>query len=122
MAETFDEWAVLELMGHRKLAGRVTEATLAGGAFVRLDVFTDGDKAQATQFYAPGAVYCITPTTEANARAFAVQNVPRPVERWELPAPKEPRSRDTAEPFAADIAGDDPNDADYDQDEEGDTP
>ena len=120
MAETFDEWAVLELMGHRKLAGRVTEATMAGGAFVRLDVFTDGDKAQATQFYAPGAVYCITPTTEANARAFATQNVPRPVEHWELPAPKQrPYGPDAVDPFAGDIAGDDPADADYDRDEEG---
>ena len=93
--KSFDEWAVLELMGHRKLAGRVTEATLAGGAFVRLDVFTDADQAVATQCYAPGAVYCITPTTEANARAFASQNVPRPVERWELPAPKPQREAPT---------------------------
>ena len=116
MAETFDEWAVLELMGHRKLAGRVTEATLAGGAFVRLDVFTDGDKAQATQFYAPGAVYCITPTTEANARALATQNVPRPVERWELPAPKQP-------PAAANTYADMPvfGEPDDDPDEEGET-
>lgn len=37
-AEKFDSWAILELMGHRKLAGRVSEATLAGGAFVRIDV------------------------------------------------------------------------------------
>ena len=36
--ETFEEWAVLELMGHRRLAGKVTEATIGGGAFLRIDI------------------------------------------------------------------------------------
>jgi hypothetical protein len=34
----FEGWAILELMGHRRLAGYVQEATIAGGAFIRLDV------------------------------------------------------------------------------------
>lgn len=84
MSETFDEWAFLELMGHRKLGGKVSEATLAGAAFIRIDVYTEGAEAAATQFYSPSAVYCITPTTEDLARGYAKQNVPRPIERWEL--------------------------------------
>jgi len=81
--ERFDEWAILELMGHRKLAGKVSEATLAGGAFIRIDV--PGAEADvATQFYSPNAVYCITPTTEDVARRFAAGCRPHPVSRWEL--------------------------------------
>ena len=80
--KTFEEWAILELMGHRRLAGRVSEETIGGAAFIRIDV-PDG----ATQFYAPGAVYCITPTTEALARQFAKGNRPQPVSRYELLAP-----------------------------------
>ena len=34
----FKQWAILELMGHRRLAGLVSETTLAGGAFLRIDV------------------------------------------------------------------------------------
>lgn len=34
---TFDEWALVELFGHNRIVGRVTEATLAGGNFIRVD-------------------------------------------------------------------------------------
>lgn len=89
-APAFEGWALLELMGHRRLAGYLTEVTIAGGAFVRIDVpaAEGGDQAKATQFYAPGAVYCITPTTEEIALAFARRNQPTPVTRWELEPPK----------------------------------
>lgn len=81
--QLFEGWAVVELMGHRKLAGKVSEATIAGGAFIRLDVPSEPP---ATQFYSPSAVYCITPTTEDTVRAFSKKNAPEPVTRWELPA------------------------------------
>jgi hypothetical protein len=35
--ETFEEWALLELFGHQRLAGRVTEQQLGGASFVRVD-------------------------------------------------------------------------------------
>lgn len=91
----FEGWAILELMGHRRLAGYLSEETVAGGAFVRIDV--PGPSAEeadsvlgwfATQFYAPAAVYCITPTSEETARLIAARNKPTPAYRWELePAP-----------------------------------
>src|ERR1700738_48765 len=34
----FSEWVVLELMGHRKLAGLLTEQEIAGHGFLRLEV------------------------------------------------------------------------------------
>ena len=36
--QSFDKWAIVELMGHRKLAGRATEQVVAGQAFLRIDV------------------------------------------------------------------------------------
>ena len=85
MSETFQEWAILELMGHRKLAGLVSEATIAGGAFIRIDV--PGAKGNAaTQFYSPASVYCITPVSEELARQTAQSYQPAPVSRYELPA------------------------------------
>jgi hypothetical protein len=86
----FAEWVVLELMGHRRLAGYLTEQEISGRGFLRLDipVGPDGEPA-ATQLYNPGSVYAITPTTEAIARAVAAGARPAPVHRWEL-APAAP--------------------------------
>lgn len=90
--EKFEGWAVLELMGHRRLAGYVQEAEIAGGAFVRIDVpevvLDASDDTAATQFYSPGAVYCITPCTEEAARAVAGRIVTTAPALLGLPAPR----------------------------------
>ncbi len=95
---TFEGWVILELMGHRRLAGYLKEQELAGSGFLRLDIPA---RPASTQFYAPGAVYCITPTTEEIARAFAAQCQPAPVQRWELPAlrPAESETDDEDIPY-----------------------
>jgi hypothetical protein len=84
---SFAEWVILELMGHRRLAGHLTEVEIAGDGFLRLDIY-QGEVVDpsATQFYRPGAVYCITPTTEELARAVAERSELGPVSRYELPA------------------------------------
>jgi hypothetical protein len=87
--EAFEGWAILELMGHRKLAGYVREVEMFGAALCRIDVPAGDDDAQAvTQFYTASAVYCMTPTTEAVARRMAPRFRPAPVGVFELPAPK----------------------------------
>lgn len=88
MSEPFEGWAVLELMGHRRIAGKLTEQT--GGCFaglLRIDIPGPGpgEAIVATQFYSSAAVYCITPTTEEIARAVAAKSQPEPVHEWELP-------------------------------------
>lgn len=83
---TFEGWAVLELMGHRRLVGKLSEATIAGASFLRIDI-PGADGQETTQFYAPSAVYAITPTTEELARRAASLNTVAPINRWELPAP-----------------------------------
>jgi hypothetical protein len=87
MEQGFKQWAILELMGHRRLAGEITDATIGGGAFLRIDIPGRDGKATSTQFYSPASVYCITPTTEEIARGVAVQSQPEPVHAWELPKP-----------------------------------
>jgi len=84
MDKNFEEWCILEMMGHRRISGKVTDAVIGGGAFLRVDI-PGKDSKQTTQFYAPGAVYCITPTTEEIARAVALASEPAPVSRWEFP-------------------------------------
>lgn len=84
---TFDQWAIVELMGHVRLAGRVTEEEHFGAKLGRIDIPAH-DGGFTTQLFGGGSVYRITPTTEQVARAVALRNQPEPVHRWELPAPR----------------------------------
>ena len=88
MTTQYEGWTILELMGHRRLAGYVTEAEIAGGKFIRIDVpGKDGHGPRgtvATQFYGASSVYCLTPTTEEIARKVAEQSQVAPVQAWEL--------------------------------------
>lgn len=51
----YEGWAIVELMGHRRLGGRVGEAEAYGAKLLRLDVPKTGtsDEWIATQFYVP---------------------------------------------------------------------
>lgn len=88
-----DTWGLLELMGHRRLAGRITEEEHFGASFCRIDV-PRADGSLVTQFYGPQAIYAMTPVDEATARAVALHNQPEPVHRYELlpPAPRNVRT------------------------------
>ena len=86
-------WAILELMGHAQLAGKVTEVQLAGKGFLRVEVPEVRAKRRGfygspdtetiipafSQLIAPDSIYRITPTTEANASAAAQQYTVRPL-------------------------------------------
>jgi hypothetical protein len=85
-ATKFEEWAVLELFGHQRLAGMVTEVQLGGASFVRVDVPEDGKKKgwKLTKMYNPSAIYSITPVTEETARLVARSVSGEPVTRWDV--------------------------------------
>jgi hypothetical protein len=83
--DVFKEWCILELMGHRRLGGLVSEAEVGGIPFLRIDIPSDPP---VTQFYGKAAVYAMTPTTEEIARAVS-QHFHGPVSRYELPAARD---------------------------------
>jgi hypothetical protein len=56
-AKTFDCWAIVEIMGHVTMAGRVTEQAIGGQSFIRIDVPEVGNQQAFTRFYGPGAIY-----------------------------------------------------------------
>ena len=74
----FKGWAILEIMGHRKLGGLVQFDPPELPGMIRVDVFTDGDQPKATQFYGVASLFCLTPTTEDVARRLARNAVIRP--------------------------------------------
>lgn len=83
---------IVELFGHSQIAGKVTDVSLGGTAFIRVDVPELDGMPGFTKFYGTGAVYAITPVDEqtmlAAIRAYKVE----PVKAWELkhylPAPQ----------------------------------
>ncbi len=82
----------MELLGHFRTAGYVTEEEHFGCKLGRIDV-PDGDRV-ATMFFGGSSIYRLTPTTEEIARAVAARDQPNPVERWELKQLEAPRRRD----------------------------
>ena len=80
----FEEWAIIELMGHRKVAGKVTEENIGGASFIRTDIYVTGDEVKITQYYNPTAVYSITPVTKETAVKYAARNIETPICKWDL--------------------------------------
>lgn len=92
MSETkFDQWAIVDLMGHQRYIGRVTEQVIAGTGFVRVDVPEAGDTPAWTKLVGTASIYAITPVSEAIARKLAASRQQRPVQAYELRAAEHER-------------------------------
>jgi hypothetical protein len=99
----FDTWAVIELFGHQRIAGHVTEEVIGSATMIRVDVpATGGDRPGYTKYLGNGAIYGMTPTTEEIATRAA-----RSIERYKEPVAYLPPSHQLAAPVAADIVHDD---------------
>jgi hypothetical protein len=95
-SEKFEGWGIVEVMGHKKFAGRIGEQIIAGAALVRVDVPETQQTGQVpgyggtvvrstapyTKLIGVGSIYCITPTDEETARRAAVV-----IERYNDPLP-----------------------------------
>lgn len=77
--QPFQAWAVVELFGHQKIAGQVSEESIAGASFLRVDVPQLGENPPYTRFFGAAAIYGISPCSEQIARAAAIQYNQRPV-------------------------------------------
>ena len=69
----FEAWAVVEILGHKQAAGRVTEEEIAGSKFLRVDVPENNGFAAYTTYYGASSVYAIHPCAEEYARQAAAQ-------------------------------------------------
>jgi hypothetical protein len=83
MSEKFEAWGIVELMGHQRIAGRISEQVIGGGNLLRVDV-PDGEDQFRTVFYGSSAIYALHVTDEAAARAACKGMGTRPAYAWEL--------------------------------------
>lgn len=78
-SQTFDQFAIVELMGHQRIAGRLTEQVVGGSAFVRVDVPALPGVPAFTKLLGPSSIYAITIVDEETANAAARMISARPV-------------------------------------------
>ena len=75
----FEAWAILEIMGHVKLAGKVSETTIAGAPLLRVDVPATDVHPEFTRFYGASSIYCLTPVSEEVATLAAKRMTVNPI-------------------------------------------
>jgi hypothetical protein len=119
-APGYEGWAIVELFGHKRMAGFVSSQEIAGGSLVRIDVpettgsVTDGappTKAY-TKLVGVAAIYGITPCEESVARLAA-----RSIERWNDPIPVSLPALPAPASAASEVDVDDDEETDVDDDE-----
>jgi hypothetical protein len=121
----FDQWCILDLFGHTKLAGRVTEVVIAGQGFVKVDVPEVNDLPAYSRLLGPGSIYSITPVSRVIAMAAAKQLRANPITVYIpaslLPAPATDEPDEAPEPW--EDYEDEPDDwSSYDPEIDGEEP
>lgn len=83
-------WAIVELFGHTRIAGKITEATIGSCSFVRVDVpELDAEHPAFTKLYGNGAIYSLSPVEEEIAMLAVKQYRSRPVDLYRMPAARQ---------------------------------
>ena len=76
-----ERYAIVSLMGHRQVAGRVSEELFAGAPMCRVDIpLADGSFS--TRLFGGSALYEVTYVTENVARAVASRDPAHPISEW----------------------------------------
>jgi hypothetical protein len=101
------KWAIVELLGHLRLAGLLSEEEHFGSRMGRLDI-PQPDGSFVTRLFGGGSVYSISFVEESVARAVT-RHAPAPVSSWELPKPATVKAIAAAD---LDTEGDEPDDYD----------
>lgn len=82
--QKLDLWALVELFGHSKIAGRCTEQNIAGANMLRVDVPETSTQPAFTRFFGSAAIYAINPIDEQTARFMADKLQVKPIESWNI--------------------------------------
>ncbi len=82
--EKFETWGLLELFGHQRLAGKLTEQTIGGCHFIRIDVPEVEGVAGYTRLFTQGAIYGVTFLTEDIAKRYAANLRAVPISAFDI--------------------------------------
>lgn len=105
--QKFDQFAIVEIMGHSRYAGRVTEESIGGSSFVRVDVPETPGCPAFTKLFGQGSIFCITPVGEQEAKNAAVNFRSRPIDVFYVRTPEPEAARIGSDGFNDDRGEDD---------------
>ncbi len=86
--QSFDAFAIVDLFGHTKIAGRVSEQVIAGAGFIRIDVPAlpadqyHLEEPAFTALYGAAAIFSIVPVSEEIAMRVAQAIRIRPINAY----------------------------------------
>jgi hypothetical protein len=75
---------VVELFGHQKIAGYVSEHNVAGAPFIRVDVPETETTPAFSRMFHPNAIYCFNPCDTETMIAMVDRLEVRPIEPFEI--------------------------------------
>jgi hypothetical protein len=84
MESTFSDWAFVELMGHNKIAGHVTEYKFGNQSMIRIDVPVIDNLPKFSKIFNISSVYAITPLSENDAILLAQRIKAKPLDTWDM--------------------------------------
>lgn len=82
--DKFQIWGIVELFGHSKIAGELTEQNIAGANMLRVDVPETESNPSFTRFLNHAAIYAINPTDKETATFVAKNLNNKPIDSWDI--------------------------------------
>jgi hypothetical protein len=93
-SEFVSQWGIVELMGHKVVAGSISKSELFGKPMLRVDIPSIDGIPAFTQLYGEASIYCVTFTTEEIAYQAAKECHIKPIFVYEVRQLQEPNNRD----------------------------
>lgn len=82
-----NQWGILQLMGHVRIAGIISEEERFGAKVGRIDIPRENGTFS-TEYFNASSIYRLQFTTEEVARTVAAQIENRPIYSYEMPRPQ----------------------------------
>ena len=119
MENKFELFAIVELFGHQRISGKVTEQSIGVATFIRVDVAATKQQPPFTRLLNPSAIYAINPVTEEVATATAERLEAKPIDAWDIREMQKKLMLIASENREKIIAGNDTSQDDLDDDDPG---
>jgi len=82
--ETKDTFAMIELMGHQQIVGRISQVVIAGKGFIRVGVMNADQTTAFTRDINPDSIYAINPISFEAALLHAKQVTQQPIVPYDI--------------------------------------
>jgi hypothetical protein len=89
----FDQWAIVDVMGHQRFIGKVTEQVIAGAGFIRVDVPGEDGTVTFSKLLGTASIHSISIVSEEIARAMASRGKQSPLSAYDIERLKVPQPR-----------------------------